>query len=185
MTASFAVLNAAAALASGGIVAHALEGVWGLACDPFNLAAVRRLLRLKRRPPSKGLIVIAATPEAFTAELDGLPPAMRTAVLDSWPGAETWILPSRRFPALVTGGGPKAGVAARVPGHEQARRLAAAFGGPIVSTSANMRGRPPAVTELQVRSALRRKVDCVLSGAIAGRRGPSRIRDVRSGAVLR
>lgn len=183
MTAALRVQRCASALAAGGVVAHALEGVWGLGCDPFNPAAVRRLLRLKRRPASKGLIVIGATPAAFAAELDALAPAARAAVLDSWPGAETWILPTRRFPAWVTGS--RAAVAARVPGHEQARRLAAAFGGPIVSTSANVGGQPPALTELTARRAWGRKVDCVLPGAIAGRRGPSRIRMAGSGAVLR
>ena len=183
--AAFAVLRAASALASGGIVAHALEGVWGLACDPFNDAAVRRLLRLKRRGVGKGLIVIGATPAAFAAELDALPPAARAAVLASWPGAETWIVPTNRFSSLVTGEGKPAAVAVRVPGHEQARRLAAAFGGPIVSTSANLSGQPPARTEITARRALGRQVDFVLPGATAGRGGPSRIRLAANGAVLR
>lgn len=183
MIAALAVRRAVSALASGGIVAHALEGVWGLACDPFDGAAVRRLLRLKRRPVAKGLIVIAATPDAFRAELDAVPAAERAAVLASWPGAETWILPSRRFPPWVTGG--RAAVAARVPGHEQARLLAATFGGAIVSTSANLSGQPPAQTELHLRRGLGRRVDVVLPGAIGAGSGPSRIRVAAGGDVLR
>src|SRR4051794_31230036 len=40
---------AAKVLRHGGIVAHATEGVWGLACDPFDADAVVRLLDLKGR----------------------------------------------------------------------------------------------------------------------------------------
>ena len=46
-------------LRDGGIICHACEGVWGFACDPFNQSAVRRILEIKQRPQSKGLIVIA------------------------------------------------------------------------------------------------------------------------------
>ena len=65
------VARAADILAEGGVVAHALEGVWGLACDPFDAGAVARVLDLKGRPVAKGLIVIGASPEVFAAEIEG------------------------------------------------------------------------------------------------------------------
>ncbi len=69
--------------------------------------------------------------------------------------------------------------------HPLAARLCEAFGGPLVSTSANASGRPPARTALAVRRALGRRVDYVLTGAIGGAAGPSQIRDARDGRVLR
>ena len=178
-----ALARAVRVLEEGGVVAHALEGVWGLACDPFEAGAVARVLRMKRRPASKGLIVIAASPEPFSEELRGLSGTARETVLASWPGAETWVVPNRSFPAWITGGAPT--VAIRVPAHAQARALAERFGGPLVSTSANFSGWPPARSELAVRKHFGRTVDCVLPGATAGRRGPSRIRVAASGAELR
>ena len=180
---SLALAHAARILDAGGVVAHALEGVWGLACDPFEAGAVARVLRMKRRPVSKGLIVIAASPEPFSDELRGLSPTVCATVLASWPGAETWVVPNRSFPAWITGGAPT--VAIRVPAHAQARTLAERFGGPLVSTSANFSGWPPARSELTVRKHFGRTVDCVLPGATTGRRGPSRIRVAGSGAELR
>ncbi len=164
-------------------MAHALEGVWGLACDPFDAPAVDRILRMKRRRAAKGLIVIAASAEAFADELAALSSETGRVVRDSWPGAETWIVPNRRFPAWITGGAPT--VAVRVPGHEQARALAGAFGGPLVSTSANVSGWPPARTELVVRRHFGAAADFVLSGGVGERRGPSRIRVAADGAELR
>jgi L-threonylcarbamoyladenylate synthase len=129
-------------LQGGGVVVHATEGVWGLACDPQNPAAIRRLLDLKRRPASMGLILIGAGAVQFERELAGLPAIEREQVLTSWPGPVTWVVPNRGFSSLITGG--RFTVALRVPGHPQARALCRAFGGPLVSTSANLSGRPAA-----------------------------------------
>jgi L-threonylcarbamoyladenylate synthase len=123
---------AVAALRAGGLVLHATEGVWGLACDPLRAAAVARLLRVKSRTPDKGLIVIGADAETFAPELDALNAPQREEVLASWPGRVTWLLPSDRFPHWITGG--RDTVAVRVPGHAQARALCRKFGGPLVST---------------------------------------------------
>ena len=129
-------------LRAGGIVLHATEGVWGLACDPFSQSAVARLLLLKKRRPEQGLIVIGAQAEVFQPELATLTDRQLDTVTASWPGAVTWLLPTQRFPHWITGGRPN--VALRVPGHEQSRALARAFGGPLVSTSANYSGQPAA-----------------------------------------
>lgn len=177
----------------GGVVLHATEGVWGLACDPANAAAVHELLRLKGRPMHKGLVLIGAAAACFAAELDALDPAARAEVGASWPGAVTWILPSRRFPVWITGG--RSSVAVRVPGHPDGRALAAGFGAPLVSSSANPSGRPAARNRWQARAWLRgiRRAGLLrghargvylLPGETLGRRGPSEIR-LPGGGVLR
>jgi L-threonylcarbamoyladenylate synthase len=169
------------ALMQGGIVLHATEGVWGLACDAVDARAVGCLLALKGRAAAKGLIVIGHDAACFEAELCRLDRPSRQRVLDSWPGPVTWILPNHRFPPWVTGG--RDTVAVRVPGHSQARALARAFGRPLVSTSANRAGFPAARTALAARrwlSALRRGGCAVpihfLPGETLGRRKPSEIR---------
>ena len=175
-------------LCAGGLVAHATEGVWGLACDPCNGRAVARLLAAKGRSPAKGLILIGAHPSCFAPELAALAPERRASIEASWPGPVTWLVPSSRFPwwisgtrplpsafARLPGDAPKL-VAVRIPGHAQARALCAGFGGPLVSTSANPSGRPSATRILQARRWLRGVVDCVLPGATSGRKGPSQLR---------
>lgn len=174
---------AADVIVGGGVVVHALEGVWGLACDPFDERAVERVLRIKRRPYRKGLLVVAAAARYFDVELANLTAAARRAVVESWPGAETWVVESRRFPCWITGG--RSTVAVRVPGHRQARALARLCGGPIVSTSANVSQFPPITTELRARKHFQRQVDFVLPGATRHRTGPSRIRLAANGSVLR
>lgn len=175
--------RAARVLRCGGVVAHASEGVWGLACDPFNRSAVERVLDVKGRDAAKGLIVVAADAEVFADELDVQQDDTAARIRASWPGAVTWVVPNARFPSWITGG--RGTVAIRVPAHDQARALAASFGGPIVSTSANRSGVAPALTAEEVVRTLGDEVDFVLPGEIGGREGPSRIIDAASGETLR
>lgn len=175
--------TAAQTMRRGGVVAHASEGVWGLACDPFNRSAVEKVLAVKGRAAAKGLIVVAAKAAHFDAELTALPPATAQRMRASWPGAVTWVVANRRFPTWITGG--RDTVAIRVPDHAQARALAACFGSPIVSTSANRAGAPPASTAAEVEAALGDEIDYLLAGAIGEHEGSSRIIDAATGAVLR
>lgn len=172
------------ALRRGGVVAYPTEGVWGLGCDPWDAAAVRALLALKGRPERKGLILVAGDVEQLRPLLRALPAGRIAEVLASWPGPRTWVVPAPpEVPALIRG--DSTGIALRVSAHPVVRALCLAFGGPIVSTSANPSGRPAARSALAVRGYFRDRLDAVLPGALGGQRGPSEIRDALSGRILR
>lgn len=175
---------AVAALRRGGVVAYPTEGVWGLGCDPFNRAAVERILSLKGRSARKGLILIAADVRQFAPWLEGLTPDQRATLADSWPDALTWLVPDNgHAPRWLTG--HHASTALRVPAHPLARELARAFGGPIVSTSANPQGRLAATTQLRARIYFGNRVDCYLAGDVLHPNQPSEIRDLVSGRIVR
>lgn len=177
------IAEAAALIGAGGVVAHACEGVWGLACDPMNAAAVRRVLQLKRRPVSKGLIVIGAAAGDFAPELEPLGAEAAARIRASWPGAVTWLVGNVRFPSWIVGEFPT--VAVRVPDHAQAREFAAACGHPLVSTSANRAADPPARSAEEVRRIFGDEIDGLLPGAVGDRSAPSTIIDAATGQVLR
>ena len=171
-------------LRSGGVIAYPTEGVWGLGCDPFDEGAVGRVLRLKGRRAGKGLILVAGDVGQVRPLLVHLPSARRAAVEGSWPGPYTWIVPVRgKLPRWITG--KHRSVALRVSDHEQVAALCRMFGGPIVSTSANLQGRPAARSALAVRRYFRAAVDYVLPGTLGGRRGPTPIRDALTGRLAR
>ena len=178
-----ALYRAVRALRRGGVVAHACEGVWGLACDPLDEEAVERVFDIKGRAATKGLIMIAACAEAFATELGALDDATALRIRASWPGPVTWVVASERFPDWITGG--RGTVAVRVPDHAQSRALAGAFGAPIVSTSANRSGAPPCLTADDVRDVLGDEIDYLLPGDIGDRVGPSTIIDAATGETLR
>lgn len=178
------VARAASLIHQGGIVAHACEGVWGLACDPFCERAVRRILALKARSEEKGLIVIGADPSYFDHELSQVSASTRLDVMASWPGHITWILPTTRFPVWICGRAET--VACRVPDHQLSRELATTAAIPLVSTSANLSGRSPLRTQVDVEAQFGHHVDFVLPSEInVNSMGPSKIFDARTGKQLR
>jgi L-threonylcarbamoyladenylate synthase len=171
---------------AGGIVAYPTESVWGLGCDPHARDAVERLLELKQRPVTLGLILIGASYEQIAPYIDtGM---IDRAALDrarrSWPGPTTWLLPAAdTVPPWIRG--RHASVALRVTAHPVAAALCATVGRAIVSTSANIHGRRPPRTALRLRAGLGRQVDYILPGATGGAPRPTRIRDALSGRTLR
>jgi L-threonylcarbamoyladenylate synthase len=170
----------------GGVIVYPTEAVWGLGCDPHDQAAVHRLLDIKQRTVDKGLILIAGAPGQLDGLLDWerIPADRREEVFASWPGPHTWIVPAtRRVPAWITGA--HAGVAARVSAHPLVVALCARFGGPIVSTSANLAGAPPAFSRATLDPDLLARCDGVTEGETGGNAAPSTIRDASTGAVLR
>ena len=178
--------EAITALRTGGVIAYPTEGVWGLGCDPRNEAAVLRLLALKQRAVDKGLILIASQLEQLRPFLDiGALPADRLAeVLATWPGPHTWVMPAARAaPRWITGAHDS--VAVRISVHPQVVELCNAFGGALVSTSANRAGQPAPTLRDALDPALIVTVDGVTGGETGDLASPTTIRDALGGQTLR
>ena len=182
MISPFRLREAARIIHQGGVVACPTEAVYGLSCDPLNPRAVMRLLRLKQRPVEKGLILLASDIQQLRpfALLEG---EWMAEVRASWPGPVTWLLPARpALPSWINGG--RDTVACRVSAHPAAVALCVAAGHALVSTSANLAGRPPARSPLQVRLRCP-GTDAILHGRLGELRQPTPIRDPRSGETHR
>ncbi|MFZ5656508.1 MAG: L-threonylcarbamoyladenylate synthase [Pseudomonadota bacterium] len=186
MTDTLNIPTAVAVLIRGGVLAYPTEAVWGLGCIPFDGEAVHRLLAIKRRPVEKGLILVAADVAQLEAVVDwsALPAPRREAVQTTWPGPHTWVVPARAaVPAWISGG--RDSLAVRVSAHPVVAALCRQLGGPIVSTSANLTGEPPAFARDELSPALLALVDGVCEGEVGGLAAPTAIRDARTGEVLR
>jgi L-threonylcarbamoyladenylate synthase len=185
-SAPLSITDAVRVLHRGGVIAYPTEAVWGLGCDPFDEAAVTRLLAVKQRPVDKGLILVAGELAQLDDLLDweALPTDRSEAVFASWPGPHTWIVPaSGRVPHWITGAHD--GVAVRVSAHPLVVALCTAFGGPLVSTSANPAGALPPTTLADFDPTLRAALAGLVAGDTGGLDRPTGIRDARSGAWLR
>jgi L-threonylcarbamoyladenylate synthase len=171
-------------LRSGGLIAYPTEAVYGLGCDPLDAEAVLRLLQLKRRPWQKGVILIAAEQAQLEPYLLPLDETLRARIEPSWPGPDTWLLPARpETPWWLCG--EHETLAVRVTAHPVAAALCRAFGGPLVSTSANRAGQAPARSPLAVRTVFGDEVDLIIHAPLGGAERPTRIRDGRSGEIVR
>ena len=180
------VAQAAKVLVAGGVIAYATEAVFGLGCDPRNLQALERLLTLKQRSPGKGLILIAADEQQLHAylEVSEMTDSMWQRVRASWPGPVTWLLPAKPAVSPLLRG-EHATLAVRVSAHPQVRQLCDAFGGALVSTSANLSDQPPAKTADEVAAQFTDALDLILLGDTMGAAKPSEIRDGVTGKIIR
>ena len=173
---------AARTLRTGGIVAHATEGVFGLAAVAHNQAACARVGRLKRRAGGKSYIVIAAALEQIRHMVCLEVPFVED-IVHSWPGPWSWILPAtRQTPKWLCA--PDNRVAVRVTAHAQAAALCA-YAGPLISTSANLSGQAPARALLTVRRRFGRQIDYYLPGRLGASAGPTTLRDGCTGHIVR
>ena len=171
---TIAARRASEVLLGGGVIAYPTEGVFGLGCLPDDVDAVARILTIKQRSPCKGLILIAARAGQFE---DWIDPAVHSALPEPDPRQPvTWIVaPAARVPAIVTGDNP--GLAVRITTN--------AVDMPIVSTSANVAGRPVARNSFVLQRNFGHLVDYVVPGECGPASGPSEIRVFATGQVLR
>ncbi len=138
--------RAARALRDGGLVILPTETVYGLAGDASNPQAVAAIFEAKGRPRFNPLISHVA--DLAAAESIALfDDRARRLAERFWPGPLTLVLPVRPDgPVCDLARAGLDTVALRVPAHPLARRLLAAFGGPVVAPSANRSGRPSPTT---------------------------------------
>jgi L-threonylcarbamoyladenylate synthase len=177
-----AVFYAADVLFRGGVIAYPTEGVFGIGCLPDEPAALQRVIDIKQRDAGKGMILVAANVE----QLDGWIAPGAGATLPSPDPAHpvTWIVPpGPKVTPLLRG--KHAGIAVRLTTNPVARALCLAVDSPLVSTSANLSGKPTARNRFVLRRQFGDVVDYIVPGDCGPATGPSEIRDLASGRILR
>ncbi|KPN71198.1 L-threonylcarbamoyladenylate synthase [Neisseria sp. 83E34] len=171
-------------LKHGGLVAYPTESCYGLGCLPQNVRALQKLVRLKKRPQHKGMIVIGDGLPRLLPLLQGLSEKQQRNIAAVWPAPLTYLLPvSPKAPVTLRGKG-RSKLAVRVPAHPGARALCRVLRTPLVSTSCNKAGKRPCKTEREVRRQFGRQV-AIIGGRCGGAKTPSRIVDWESGKCLR
>lgn len=166
--------QAAVILKDGGLIAFPTETYYGLAVDPFNEAALKRLFAIKKRPSVKPLLVLIASRDDLSRMTDTVPEAAIPLMDRFWPGPLTLVFPAcKDISVMLTGGTGTVGV--RISPHPVAQALLQAYGTPLTATSANRSGEAAAVTEDEVRKNFGDDVDMVLAGGRTPGHKPSTI----------
>lgn len=158
------MLDAAAqVMLRGGVIAFPTDTLYGLGCSLFDLGAVELVRRLKRRDPHHAFISLIPEP----SQVDGLAlqvsPVARRVIQHGWPGPLSLIFTAAEIvPKGVRG--DRGTIALRCPRDPLSHALLQRFGGPVVSSSANLSGHPPAETAEEVVATFGNQLDLVLDG---------------------
>jgi L-threonylcarbamoyladenylate synthase len=170
-----AIRDAADFIRRGLVVAYPTDTLYGLAVDPRNADAVKRLYALKGRAETSALTLIAAD-MAQARAAGALTGVAERLAAHWWPGPLTLVLHAHAGVAReVLAGGTTVGI--RVPDHAVAIALARQAGFAITATSANRSGMPAATTAAALAEALP-DVDAIVDAGPVRGGAPSTLVDV-------
>ena len=183
MTESLELQPAINACLQGGVIAYPTESVFGLGCLPNNQNAVEKILAFKNRSADKGLICIAAEISQLDSMVDFSAIPNVDSIFSTWPGPVTWLIPAlSSTPKWLTGVHDT--LAVRVSADPIVRSLCLEVG-PLVSTSANPEGMPPAYDSAQVRKYFKEKLDFIIEASLSTDNQPTEIRHGVTGEIIR
>jgi len=146
-------------IGAGGVAVFPADGLYGLACDPLDAAAIERIQRLKGRDEGKSSAVMYLSPLAMRELVEGLGPRSREAVGALLPGPVTLVVanPERRYPLACRENPERLGV--RLIGGPLAGGMC-----PLFQTSANRSGEPPPASLGEVPSQIVAGADLAIDG---------------------
>ena len=171
-------------LRTGHVIAYPTEAVYGLGCDPTNEPAVRKLLELKGRHESAGLVLIASDFSQLLPWISDVSESLVNKAMQTWPGPVTWLFPrAATVPDYVAGKHDT--VAVRITAHEPSRDLCEAFESALISTSANHTSAKPARSLSEVWDYFGSDIAGTLAGKLGDGGKPSEIRDLVTGTIIR
>lgn len=182
-----AVHTAAQLIRRGDVVGIPTDTVYGLAADPFNLAAVARIYEIKGRVERRALPILVGSVEQAQGLMGSeIPDVFFTLADRFWPGPLTLVVDAgARVPFKLTGHTGR--IALRRPASKITDALITAVGNPITGTSANVSGFPACASADQVAKQLGGRLSLILDGGESQAVLASTVVDVRqdSWAILR
>ena len=178
-------------LDEGGILAYPTETVYGLGCDPFRKEAVERIFKLKGRKSGEPPLLLIPNREWLYSLVIDVPSQVLNLMDRFWPGPLTIALPAKESVPKWLRHRDKT-VALRISSHPWVEAFLSFYCQPIVSTSANLSGLPPARAAIDVKKYFSKEVDdCVDGGLLPPSQGSTiisfdgRFKLIREGAIAR
>ena len=171
------VLNEAlAVLRDGGVILYPTDTVWGLGCDATDPVAVERIFNIKKRPDSKSLVLLASDMDQIARYVKDIPPMAVDLVEVNdrpmtliYPGAITYPVPAEgetpkadRYHLAYNAVAADGTVGIRIPMMDFCKQMAWKFGRPVVSTSANISGKPSPVKFKDISEEITGSVDYIV-----------------------
>ena len=161
-------------IAAGGVVVFPADGLYGLACDPLDALAIRRIHQIKGRDDGKPSAVMYFSPLAMRELVEDLGPRTRVALGALLPGPVTLVVanPEERYPRACREDRTRLGV--RMIGGPLAGMMC-----PVFQTSANISGKPPPARFPDVPWSIVTAADLAIDGGEL-RSQPSTVVDLTS-----
>ncbi|MGN0893386.1 MAG: L-threonylcarbamoyladenylate synthase [Succinivibrio sp.] len=178
--------KAAAVIRDGGVIICPTEGVYGISCSVFNEDAVNRVISIKQRDISKGLIIVDSSLDILNQYIDRekIDDYSQSLMEKMWPGPHTFVLPVKDDLKTVAVRDNRT-VAVRITSFNILAALCKYARVPLISTSANISGFEATDSLDRLDSKLEDKVDLVLTLPCSGQSEPTSIYDTQTKKLVR
>ncbi|CAL4043752.1 Threonylcarbamoyl-AMP synthase [Buchnera aphidicola (Anoecia corni)] len=156
------------------IIFYPTESVFGLGCDPENKSAVYKILFIKNRNINKGFILVAHNYNQVEHYIEySRLKICKKQLFSYWKNMNTVLLPSKNsVPYWITGDSNL--IAIRISNHSVIKKICTRFGKPIISTSANISGKTPCKTLLELKEQFGNTIN-IVKGSLGSNKNPSNI----------
>lgn len=148
-------------LNQGGLILYPTDTVWGIGCDATNEAAVKKVYELKKRQDNKALICLVSDLRMLQRYVYEIPEAAYDIIeFSSKPTTIIYDQPINLAKNLI---GQDNTIGIRVASDEFCQKLIRKFKRPLVSTSANISGKPTPKSFTEIGSEILKGVDYVVN----------------------
>lgn len=134
------VAKALKVVQDGGIILYPTDTIWGIGCDATNTEAVKKIYALKQRDEAKSMIILLDSDNKLESYIREVP-SIAYDLIDYAENPLTLVMPGAKniSPALIAADGS---IGVRIVKHQFCEQLIQRLRKPLVSTSANISGRP-------------------------------------------
>jgi len=155
------VAKAFEVIKDGGIILYPTDTIWGIGCDATNTDAVKRIFQLKQRDEAKSMIILLDTENKLESYISDMNP-LAYDLIEYAENPLTLVMPGAKniSPALIAADGS---VGVRVCKHQFCEQLIQRMKKPLVSTSANVSGKPSPQYFSQIDDEIINGVDYVVN----------------------
>jgi len=148
-------------LRSGGVILYPTDTVWGIGCDATNENAVKRIFEIKKRADAKAMLVLIDSESKLPGYVDEVP-EIAWELIELTEKPLTIIYPqAKNLAANLIANDKSIGI--RVTTEKFSKMLCSQFRKPIVSTSANVSGKPTPANFSQILDEIKSAVDFVVT----------------------
>ncbi len=169
----------------GGIILYPTDTVWGIGCDARNEEAVKKIFKLKQREDTKSMLVLVSSEGMLQRTVKEVPEIC-------WQLIDAAVTPLTIIYDDATGVAPNlisddGSLGIRITGEKFSRTICERMRGPIVSTSANISGKPTPHNFHEISNDIIEGVDyvCKFRHDERGSSVPSNIIKITKGNIVK
>jgi L-threonylcarbamoyladenylate synthase len=152
--------NALEVLRKGGIILYPTDTIWGIGCDATNQAAVKKVYEIKQREDSRSMLVLLENPNLILSYIEEMPEVAWDLI--EFAEKPTTIIYDKAKNLASNLVAEDGSIGIRITREAFTMQLLQRFRRPIVSTSANISGKPSPINFPAIDEEIKSKVDYVV-----------------------